>query len=63
MTVIQPTVLTVPEVARTMRISRTTAYRLVENGTIPSVRLGRSVRVPARWLNQQLGGTDATHEG
>lgn len=53
MTPIAPVMLTVPEVARTLRISRSAAYRLVEAGTIPAVRLGRSVRVPAWWVDDQ----------
>ena len=51
--IVQPVMLTVPEVAKTMRISRAAAYRLVELGTIPSVRLGRSVRVPAWWVDEK----------
>jgi excisionase family DNA binding protein len=53
--------LTVPEVARRLRISRTAAYQLARlwldgdgAGGIPAVRIGRSIRVPAaafdRWV-------------
>ena len=37
--------LTGDEVAKILRISRAYAYRLMQRGTIPTVRLGRSVRV------------------
>jgi excisionase family DNA binding protein len=40
-----PDVLTVPEVARVLRISRNRAYEAVRTGAIPSVRLGRRVLV------------------
>jgi len=38
--------LTVAEVATTMRVSKMTVYRLVHNGTLEAVRVGRSFRVP-----------------
>ena len=38
--------LTVPEVAATLRVSRALAYRMVAAGDIPSTKFGRSVRVP-----------------
>jgi excisionase family DNA binding protein len=37
--------LKVPEVAEVLRIARSRAYELVGSGEIPSVRIGRSVRV------------------
>ena len=38
--------LTVAEVAAVMRVSKMTVYRLVHSGELPSVRVGRSFRVP-----------------
>ncbi|WP_407589386.1 helix-turn-helix domain-containing protein, partial [Escherichia coli] len=38
--------LTVAEVASVMRVSKMTVYRLVHNGELPAVRVGRSFRVP-----------------
>jgi len=38
--------LTVAEVATVMRVSKMTVYRLVHNGDLPAVRVGRSFRVP-----------------
>ena len=37
--------LTVAEVAAMMRVSKMTVYRLVHNGELPAVRVGRSFRV------------------
>jgi excisionase family DNA binding protein len=49
--------LKVPEVAGVLRIARSRAYELVAEGEIPSVRIGRSVRVSRReldrWLEEQ----------
>ena len=38
--------LTVAEVARLMRVSNMTVYRLVHAGELPAVRFGRSYRIP-----------------
>ena len=49
--------LKVPEVAEVLRIARSRAYELVGSGEIPTVRIGRSVRVSRkeldRWLEEQ----------
>lgn len=37
--------LTVSEVARTLRVSNMTVYRLVRSGTLPAVQVGRSYRL------------------
>ena len=37
--------LTVPEIAVILKISRSMAYLLVQRGELPSVRIGHSVRV------------------
>lgn len=53
--------LTVEEAARRLGIGRSLAWRLVRSGELPSVRLGRLVRVPERklqaWLDRQSDGT------
>ncbi len=48
--------LKVPEVAQVLRIARSRAYELVAEGEIPSVRIGRSVRVSRRELGRWLEG-------
>ncbi len=48
--------LKVPEVAGVLRIARSRAYELVADGEIPSIRIGRSVRVNRRELDRWLEG-------
>ena len=46
--------LTVAEVAAMMRVSKMTVYRLVHNGELPAVRVGRSFRVIEEDVNEYL---------
>ena len=45
------------EAARELGIGRSKTYELLKRGEIPSIRIGRSVRVPAeklrQWINEQ----------
>lgn len=47
---------TVAEVAAILRVSKMTVYRLVNDGTLPAFRFGRSIRINPddlkRYLNQ-----------
>jgi excisionase family DNA binding protein len=58
MQVEEPTVgrmlLRVPEAARAIGVATSTAYVLIQAGTIPSVRLGGSVRVPVAALQEWI---------
>ena len=45
-----PPVLTVEECARFLRIGRTACYEAVRLGSIPSIRLGRLLRIPREAL-------------
>lgn len=38
--------LTVPEVAEILRVCTKTVYKLVKEGSIPHVKIGREIRVP-----------------
>lgn len=49
----EPIMLRPREVAELLALSRSEVYRLIERGTIPSVRMGRSVRVPRQWVEAQ----------
>ncbi len=46
--------LTVAEVAAVMRVSKMTVYRLLHAGELPSVRVGRSFRVPEQAVHDYL---------
>jgi len=55
----QAVFLTLPEVARLLRVSTARAYQLAACGQLPHVRRGRRVLVPAaawqQWLAEQAG--------
>ncbi len=46
----------VAEVAQELRIARSRAYELVADGSIPAVKIGRSVRVRRKELESCLEG-------
>ena len=46
--------LTVAEVAKVMRVSKMTVYRLVHSGELPAVQIGRSFRVPEQAVHDYL---------
>lgn len=50
----QPLLLTVKEAAALMRIGRDTTYPLVAEGRIPSVKLGKQIRIPRAALLAHL---------
>jgi len=43
----QRRLLTVPEFAKEARVGRGTVYRLIREGRLPVVRIGKTVRIPA----------------
>jgi excisionase family DNA binding protein len=46
--------LTVAEVAALMRLSKMTVYRMVNSGTLPALKVGRSVRIPEHVVDEYL---------
>ena len=54
-----PDVLTVEEAARLLRIGRTAAYDAARRGELPTIRVGRLLRVPRHRLQAMLGGEGA----
>ena len=50
-------ILTVPELAEHLRVSRPKAYELVAREDFPSIRIGKRIVVPEdsyyRWLDEQ----------
>jgi excisionase family DNA binding protein len=59
--------LRVEDAARLVDISRSHAYCLISAGTWPTVRMGRSVRIPAawlqRWVDEQLTVWEEARKG
>ncbi len=55
-----PGIITLPQVAKILRLSRTKAYGLAADGTLPALRIGGSVRVLksdlAKLIVTQRGG-------
>ena len=53
--------LTTKEVARELQISEKTVSRMVQKGQIPSLRIGRTIRIPTEqlkdWIREQSGYT------
>lgn len=52
--VTQETVLTIPEVAKRLRIGKNSAYKYIRAGTIPSIKLGRRYLIPVKALENWL---------
>ena len=48
--------LTVGEVAATMRVSNMTVYRLIKNGDLPAIRVGKNYRFRESDMNTYLSG-------
>lgn len=46
--------LTIAEVAAMMRVSKMTVYRLVHNGDLAAVRVGRSFRVTEKDVTEYI---------
>lgn len=51
--------LRVEEVARTLGIGRSKVYELVSRGELPTVRVGKALRVPAEALRRWIGEKSA----
>jgi len=56
--------LTVAEAAAVIKVGRSKTYQMVRSGELPSVKIGRSRRVPARklqdWIERK---TDESEQG
>ena len=46
--------MTVNEVAQVMRVSKMTVYRLIKQGDLPAVRIGRGYRVREEDVDRYL---------
>lgn len=58
-----PRTVTVQEMAELLGISRNHAFRCVQRGEIPSVRIGRRVLIPAAFLERLLDLDDREATG
>lgn len=54
------TMLTIPEVAEYLKMSRSKVYQLVQKRRIPHVKMGRNVRIKESdlvdWIEEQMQG-------
>jgi len=55
------------EVADLLRIGRSLVYGMLATGELPSIRVGRCIRVPSvlleKWINDQQNGKDNNSGG
>lgn len=58
-----PDLLTVEEAAHFLRISRGLAYQEVHSGEIPSIRIGRTIRIPKHRLKQLVEAQSSDGSG
>lgn len=49
--------MTVAEVAKLMRVSKMTVYRLIHSEELPAVQVGRNFRVRESAVNEYLGAS------
>jgi excisionase family DNA binding protein len=50
----RPTLLRVPEAARELGVSRSKTYQLIAAGQLPTIRIGASIRVNRKALEQLI---------
>ena len=54
-----PSLLTVEEMSKILRVGKVKAYQIVKMPGFPSVKIGRSVRIPTKalfnWINNNSG--------
>jgi excisionase family DNA binding protein len=55
--------LTVNEVAATLRVSKMTVYRLIHAGQLEAIRIGQSLRLPRGAVETFLGEVGLSHVG
>jgi excisionase family DNA binding protein len=54
----RPRYLTAKEVARHLRVSPMTVYREINDGRLGAVRVGRSIRIPMRALDDYIRNSE-----
>ena len=53
-----PDILSVQDIQQILSIGRNSAYRLIQDGRIRSVRIGRCIRIPKQFLLDFLNNPD-----
>lgn len=61
MQTLEPAIFTVTQVAQLLGLSRSNAYARVQDGSIPSVRVGGRILIPKRALERLLDS--ASYDG
>ena len=61
--IIEGDLLTVGEVAETMRVSNMTVYRLIKGGQLAAIRVGKSYRIRERDVDRFLSEQSVKVEG
>jgi excisionase family DNA binding protein len=56
-TIATPELLTVREAAERLHVSRATAYRLIERGELPALRVGHQLRIDGAWLEDWIASS------
>ena len=54
--------LRLPEAARALGIARSTLYQLLAAGELPTIHIGRAVRIPAEALDEFIARRAATDD-
>ena len=49
--------MTTKQAAEILKVHKNTVHNLTKNGTIPSFKIGRSVRIPLSWLTARAEAT------
>lgn len=58
-----PLLLKVPDAAAMLGVGRSTLYELIQTGDLVAVRIGRSVRIPARAIREYAERLEAEQVG
>ena len=54
----RPVFLTVPEVAKYMRVSKMTVYRLIHDGELDAIQVGRALRIRSDSFHEFMRNAD-----
>ena len=49
-----PDVLTIDDLQSALGVGRSTAYRLIRNGDIRHLRIGKTIKIPRRYLVEYI---------